>query len=66
MLMEFTETVGRYTKGQVCNYPQATWRGIAASAKRKIKSFARPIESPPSVRQANRLRASTTHSPATG
>ena len=40
----FTKATGRYERGQIADYPKATWDQIAASAKSSIDAFSAPVD----------------------
>lgn len=37
----FTKDVGRYKKGEVRDYPNATWQNLSRSLKQKLDDFSR-------------------------
>lgn len=39
MQLVFTKTIGRYSEGEIKDFPLATWNQIATSAKAKLESF---------------------------
>lgn len=39
----FTKQVGRYGIGEVRDYPGSVWEQIAASAKKPLDSFTKPV-----------------------
>lgn len=57
MIREFTETVGRFSKGERRDYPLATWERIAREANKPLQRIATEvtvgkISVQPSVRRA--------------
>lgn len=44
MIREFTETVGRFGKGQRFDYPLATWHALAESAGKPLDKFTAEVE----------------------
>lgn len=56
MIREFTETVGRFQKGERREYPLSTWQQIAADAKKDLDKMSvevrvGTISAQPSVRR---------------
>ena len=44
MIREFTETVGRFSKGQRFDYPRATWDRIAVESGKPLEAFSSEID----------------------
>lgn len=40
----FTETIGRFHKGAIRDFPRSTWQGIAESAGKKLDLFTKPVD----------------------
>ena len=41
----FIRDIGRFSIGEVRDYPTSTWKQIAISAKRPLDAFTKPVES---------------------